>query len=86
MVCFTIHKASLWERRFLVSRYMRRAFHRYGIVRQAENKSALGVYYNPKGSFIFVCVISSSNSGTADPPNGDPLPPDTERVNAHFQA
>lgn len=48
MVCFTIHEASLWERRFLVSRYMRRTFHRYGIVRQAENKSALGVYYNPK--------------------------------------
>ena len=42
MVCFTIHEASLWERRFLVSRYMRRTFHRYGIVvRQAENKSAL---------------------------------------------
>ena len=45
MVCFTIHEASLWERRFLVSRYMRRTFHRYGIVRQAENKSALGVIY-----------------------------------------
>lgn len=56
MMCFTIHEASLWERRFLMSRYMRRTFHRYGIVRQAENKSALGViytmykvYYNPKG-------------------------------------
>lgn len=49
MMCSTIHEASLWERRFLVSRYMRRTFHRYGIGRQAENKSALGVYYNLKG-------------------------------------
>ena len=53
MMCFTIHEASLWERRFLVSRYMRRTFHRYGIVRQAENKSALGVYYNPQGLIYF---------------------------------
>lgn len=63
MMCFTIHEASLWERRFLMSRYMRRTFHRYGIVRQAENKSALeAIIYLVQDTFVL-----PSCSGTKAP-------------------